>query len=112
MTRTPILTFLLLAMIDPLGAANAPCCYVTALDSRTGLVTAKENSSGRAFQFMSTDIKQIRELRVGSPVFANFGASKVSLDGHVFRCNILNNLITPEKTSKPVPPAASTRPHG
>jgi len=94
MTRTSILAFLLLAMIAPLGAVNAPCCYVTAIDSRTGLVTAKENASSRAFQFKPTNAKQIRDLRVGSPVYANFAKSQVSLDGHVACCNILN-LATP-----------------
>jgi hypothetical protein len=93
----------LVALIAPLSAATAPCCYVTAIDSHTGLVTAKENASGRPFQFKPTDSAQIRALHVGSPVYADFGTRRVSLDGQIACCNMLD---TPSTSPMPELPTA------
>jgi hypothetical protein len=90
MKRLAVPEFVLVALIAPLSAATAPCCYVTAIDGHTGLVTAKENGSGRALQFKPTDTAQIRALHVGSPVYADFGTRRVSLDGQNACCNMLD----------------------
>ena len=61
--------------------AEGPCCTVTAVDSRTGLVTGKETATGRMFQFQAGNAALLKSLRPGTPVYANFTAKQVSLDG-------------------------------
>jgi hypothetical protein len=80
---------MLVTMMMPLAAASRPCCYVTAIDAHTGLVTAKENTTGRPFQFVPTPAARTGELHVGSPVYADFGSRRVSLDGRHMCCNML-----------------------
>jgi hypothetical protein len=106
-TRLTVPELVLVAIIAPLSAATAPCCYVTAIDSHTGLVTAKENVSGRPFQFKPIDSSQIRALHVGSPVYADFGTRQVSLDGQTACCNMLDIPSTPPMPAEERrPPAA------
>lgn len=71
----------------PRPAANpaAPCCGITAIDARSGSVTAQENASGRLFQFYAANAAS---LRVGAPVYANFSRKQVSLDGRSACCAI------------------------
>ena len=105
--RLSALAVVLVALIAPLSAAAAPCCYVTAIDPHTGLVTAKENASGRPFQFKPADPPQIRVLHVGSPVYADFTTRRVSLDGRVECCRMLDVPSTP-----PIPAAGLASPGG
>ena len=56
-----------------------PCCGVTAVDMRTGMVTAREISSGRTFQFKVANPAQLRGLKVGQAVAADFRTGKVSV---------------------------------
>ena len=57
-----------------------PCCNITAIDRRTGMVTATEAASKRSFRFKAT-AAQLPRLVVGQKVWADFGTQKVSLDG-------------------------------
>ena len=59
----------------------APCCNITAINSATGVVTAKVNSTGQAFQFTLVNKAALSQLHAGQGVYANFGAKQVSLDG-------------------------------
>ena len=61
--------------------AQAPCCSITTVDAKTGIVSAKVNASGAEFQFRLTNANLLKELRVGQGVYANFGAKQISLDG-------------------------------
>ncbi len=79
MKRLAVVILTLLAISLPVHAN--PCCSVTAIDARSGVITAKEAASGRLFTFRLHDLNALRMLRVGQPVFANFAASEVSLDG-------------------------------
>jgi hypothetical protein len=71
----------------PRPAANpaAPCCAIIAIDARSASVSAKENASGRLFQFHAANAAS---LRVGAPVYANFSRKQVSLDGRSACCAI------------------------
>lgn len=80
MKRLAVLALALLAISLSVHAAS-PCCTVTAIDARSGVITAKESATGRSFTFRLRDLNALRMLRVGQPVFANFAASEVSLDG-------------------------------
>jgi hypothetical protein len=61
--------------------APAPAASVTSIDARTGVVTAKVNASGQPFQFTLSNAAQVKTLRIGQAVYANFAAKQVSLDG-------------------------------
>jgi hypothetical protein len=63
------------------AGAQAPCCSITAIDAKTGAVSAKVHATGRAFQFKVTDPKLFPSLRVGQAVYANLTAKQISLDG-------------------------------
>jgi hypothetical protein len=63
-------------------AQNQPaCCSITAIDVRTGNISAKVSASGQTFQFRVNDTQLLPSLRVGQGVYANLGAKEVSLDG-------------------------------
>jgi len=68
--------------------AAAPCCSITALNSRDGVATAKVNASGATFQF-EFKATRLAPLRVGQAVYANFKAKQVSLDGKSACCKII-----------------------
>src|SRR6202171_3239975 len=133
------ITIMMLTMGQPLYAQNprppqvpnrqalaaptppAACCPITAIDTSTGVVTAKENAAGKIFQFKVTDAALLKSLKVGQGVYANFGAMQVSLDGSTVCCSIIS-IGSPPPASAPVakpaprapaaaaPPATSTPP--
>jgi len=67
----------------------SPCCNITAINPKTGLVTAVETGTKRTFQFKATDTKVLKTLKVGQPVYANFPTQQVSVDGATPCCAIL-----------------------
>jgi len=70
-----------------LPAASLPpaCCAISAIDARSGSVTAKVKANGRQFRFRAANAAS---LRVGAPVYANFSRKQVSLDGRSACCAI------------------------
>jgi hypothetical protein len=74
-----------------------PCCAVTGIDAKTGIVAAKENSSGRVFQF-SANAVVLKNLRVGQSVYANFTSQQVSVNGAEPCCAITNSSNPPPGT--------------
>jgi hypothetical protein len=82
--------------------AQAPCCSVTAINAATGIVSAKVNANGEAFQFKVANANLLKELRIGTGVYANFTTHEVSLDG-----KIIAGPITAGPASAPVPAPAA-----
>lgn len=76
-------------------APGIPCCNITAMDANTGVVTATESATGKIFQFKVTDSALRNSLKVGQGVYANFGASKVSVDGVTPCCGIVSAAAAP-----------------
>jgi hypothetical protein len=72
---------MLLVVSSAICAQVKQCCTVTAVDVRTGTVTANEDATRRAFVFKVTDAKLLATLRPGQGVFANFSTHQVSIDG-------------------------------
>ena len=72
--------------------AGEPCCTITAIDTASKAVTAKETKTGRTFQFNVTDARTLGTVRIGQPVHADFKTMKVSLtpDGATPCCAIVN----------------------
>ena len=60
---------------QPLGAT------VTGVDAKTGVVTAKVNSTGQVFEFTLANKALISRLHAGQGVYVNLGNKQVSLDG-------------------------------
>ena len=89
-------------------AQAPPCCSVTAIDARTGVVSAKVNATAAAFQFSVTDKRVLAGMRVGQGVYANFAARQVSLDGRTACCR-MTAAATP---AVPGPAAGSSTPPG
>ncbi len=106
-TLIPVVV-MLLGVVRPTRAQTPPCCSVMAIDARTGTISAKETVTGRNFQFRVANALQLRGLHVGSPVYANFSASQVSLDGKTACCVITS--MSPVPAPAPVRPAAVPTP--
>ena len=54
-------------------------CTITSIDSSRGFITARDNQTGRAFQFRPSNASFFQSLKPGQAVFANFAQSRVSL---------------------------------
>lgn len=70
------------------SSAVEPCCNITAIDARSGIVTAREIGSKRTFQFEVKNAALLRSLKVGQPISADFGTRKVSINYAEPCCNI------------------------
>ena len=70
-TRVFLFLVLVFAAIGLPAYAIEPCCSVTGVNAKTGMVTAKETSTGRTFQFKAT-AALLKTLSAGSPIYANF----------------------------------------
>ena len=60
-------------------AAGIACCSITAISARTGVVTARERSTGKTFRFQVKDRALLQTLKVGHGVWADFAARQVSV---------------------------------
>jgi hypothetical protein len=54
---------------------------ITSINADTGVVTARVNSTGEFFTFTVANASQLKTLKVGQRVLANFGNKHVSFDG-------------------------------
>ena len=86
----PALALLLCLILDVPAAAAEPCCSITAIDARTGIVSARNHANGRVIRFRVADAALLRSVKVGQSVYADSGTQKVSLDGAAPCCAILN----------------------
>ena len=68
------------------NAANPgqPCCDIANINTATGVVTAKDLSTGQTFQFTVQNSALFHSFKVGQRFFANFNSRQVSLDGKTF----------------------------
>jgi Cu/Ag efflux protein CusF len=89
-TRTVKTWFLLPGMALLLGAsiaasvpseasAGTPCCSVTAVDKKTGIVTAKNTETGERFKFRLGDAAQVGKIKAGDQVSADFQTRQVTV---------------------------------
>lgn len=91
MKTTRVFLFLVIAFaaIGLPAHAELPCCSVTGVNAKTGMVTAKETSTGRTFQFKA-NAALLKTLSAGSPIYANFSSKQVSVNGLVPCCPIVS----------------------
>jgi hypothetical protein len=73
----------------PTSAANKICCTITAVDPRSGVVSARDNATGRNFKFVANNKNTpLKGLKPGQGVYAHFASKQVSLDGESACCRI------------------------
>jgi len=71
---------LVLALVGPSGlSAAAPCCGITAIDTKSGVVTMKDTTTGQTFRFKLDDPELIGSLRIGQAVEADFKTMRVTV---------------------------------
>jgi hypothetical protein len=95
----------------PNANAATPCCGITAIDARTGIVTARDTVSQRTFQFKVPDARLLRTLRVGQKIFADFTARTVTLAANQRPCcSIIEAGAAAPAASSPLPaPGSGTK---
>ncbi len=54
--------------LPPEVSAATPCCNITAIDTKTGIVTAKDIATGETIRFRIGDTAQIKNIKIGDPV--------------------------------------------
>jgi hypothetical protein len=72
---------------EPVAPANeAPAAMrfvsaaaITRIDASSGLITARENRTGRIFQFRLANARLLHSLRVGQPLSADFASQQFAL---------------------------------
>ena len=76
-----------LATLVPQANASTPCCDITKIDARTGVVTAQDRTTGHTFEFTASPAV-LQKLKVGQGIYANFKTNQVSLNNGEPCCNI------------------------
>lgn len=88
-TRVFLFLVIVFAAIGLPAYAAQPCCSVTGVNTKTGMVTAKETSTGRTFQFKANPAL-LKTLSAGSSIYANFSTKQVSVNGETPCCSIVS----------------------
>src|SRR5437899_2650250 len=79
-----------LATFVPQASAGTPCCGITNIDARTGVVTAQDRTTGHTFQFTASSAV-LQKMKVGQGVFANYKTNQVSINNVDPCCNIIKS---------------------
>ena len=101
-----LLASLATAMTLLLPEANAqqkPCCSISNVDVRNGLVSAIVKATGQAFNFKPNMPALLNSMKAGEDVYASFSTREVSLDGKTVCGTIVS--IGPPKAPLPMPSA-------
>jgi len=88
---------ILIAAAAPAAYAGEPCCNITGINTKTGVVTARVNATGQVFYFRLNDPAQLKSIHVGQAIYANTAAKQVSLDGQ----HPAGELVGSEPTANP-----------
>ncbi len=65
--------------VPPEAGAAAPCCSITAIDTKTGIVSAKDTATGETIEFRLVDAAQIRNIKIGDQVSTDSNTREVSV---------------------------------
>ena len=63
----------------PEVSAGTPCCSITAIDKKSGIVTAKNTATGETFKFKLGDAAQIRSIKIGDQVSTDSQTREVTV---------------------------------
>jgi len=67
--------------VPPEVGAGTPCCSITAVDRKTGIVTAKNTATGETIKFRLVDAAQIGNIDIGNQVSTDSQARQVTVHG-------------------------------
>ncbi len=59
--------------------ASQPCCTITTIDMKTGIVTAKNLTTGATFEFKLGNAAQLKGIKVGEQVSTDLQTGKVTV---------------------------------
>jgi Cu/Ag efflux protein CusF len=59
--------------------AGSPCCNITSVDKKTGIVTAKDTATGETIEFRLGDAAKIRNIKIGDQVSADSQTREVTV---------------------------------
>jgi hypothetical protein len=93
-----------------MGFPQKATASITAIDTTSGVITAKENATGHVFQFNLTNPTLLRSLNVGQAIFVDIANKWVSLDGSRINGNIVS--LGPVDGGKPAGPVDGAKPVG
>ena len=65
--------------VPPEVNAGTPCCSVTSIDTKTGIVTAKNTATGETIEFRLVKGAQIGNIKIGDQVSTDPQAREVSV---------------------------------
>jgi len=65
--------------LPPEVSAGTPCCTVTTVNVKTGIVTAKNTATGETFKFRLVKAAQIGNIKVGDQVSTDFQTRQVTV---------------------------------
>jgi hypothetical protein len=65
--------------LPPEVSAGTPCCTVTTVNVKTGIVTAKNTATGETFKFRLVEAAQIGNIKVGDQVSTDFQTRQVTV---------------------------------
>ena len=65
--------------VPPEVSAATPCCSITAIDTKTGIITAKDTATGETFEFKLGNAAQIRNIKIGDQVSTDFQNREVTV---------------------------------
>jgi hypothetical protein len=89
-----------------------PCCNITGVNMETGIVAAKENTTGQMFSFKVSNANLLNSLKIGQGVYANFATKQVSLNGAQPCCSIVSLAAASAQGTAPLPPTSMAPPSG
>jgi hypothetical protein len=77
-----------IAVICSSGANAAEPVSITAINARTGIVTARDGKTKSTVSFAVVDAALLRSLKIGQTVYADYATQKISVDNAAPCCAI------------------------
>ncbi|HEV2340859.1 MAG TPA: hypothetical protein VGS15_03555 [Candidatus Acidoferrales bacterium] len=96
--------------LGPVDGLKTPAAQIAQIDSATGIVTARETSTGRTIQFRLADSSALKTVAPGQGVYVNYKAGQISLDGKTPAGTIIG--LGPVDGAKPLGPVDGAKPLG
>jgi len=79
--------------LPPDVSAGSPCCSITTIDMKTGIVMAKNTATGETFEFRLVNAAQIRNIKIGDQVSTDLQTREVTV--HSFQPVDGTLIVTP-----------------
>jgi hypothetical protein len=78
-----------------------PCCTITSVNAKSGLVNARALDGSRTFQFTVKNKSALSQLRVGQQIYGDFGTHQVSINEGTPCCSMTHLKSVPAKAKPP-----------